>query len=157
MSVQGHYNLLFREEEREMLPYCHEEGIALTPYSPLAGGRLSRLPDGTPTRRLAEDEYAKLKYDSTEAQDRLIVERVAKVAEARGASMTEVALAWLMRRTTAPVVGMTKPSHVEDAVRAVELRLTDDEVAYLEAPYVPHRLVGVMAQTAPTTASDSHV
>lgn len=157
VSVQGHYNLLFREEEREMLPYCHEEGIALTPYSPLAGGRLARRPDASPTRRLAEDEYAKLKYDSTEKEDRLIVERVAEVARERGVSMTEVALAWLLRRTTAPVVGMTKPAHVEDAVRAVDLQLTDDEVAYLEAPYVPHPLVGVMAQNTPTAANTSHV
>lgn len=156
VSVQGHYNLLFREEEREMVPYCQEEGIALTPYSPLASGRLARTP-GEVTKRLREDEYAKGKYGSTEQQDAEIVRRVAKLAARHGVTMTEVSLAWLLRTATAPVVGATKLRHVEGAVAAADLKLTDEEAAYLEEPYVPHRLVGVMAQNTPAAAGLRHV
>lgn len=157
VSVQGHYNLLFREEEQEMIPYCEEEGIAVTPYSALASGRLSRMPSDASTKRAAEDTYAQLKYGSTEAQDTIIVKRVAEVSVAHNVSMTEVALAWLLRHATSPVVGMTKPTHVKDAALACELELTDEEVAYLEEPYVPHRLVGVMAQNTPAAANQKHV
>lgn len=147
VSIQGHYNLLFREEEREMAPYCREENIALTPYSALAGGRLSRKP-GETSKRLEEDGYAKLKYDGTAQQDQVIIGRVVELAEKRGVSMTEVALAWLLEKVASPVVGMTKYRHVEGAVRAVELSLTSEETAYLEEAYIPHRLVGVMARAA---------
>ena len=145
VSIQGHYNLLFREEEREMVPYCQEENIALTPYSALAGGRLSRKP-GETSKRLEEDSYAKLKYDSTAQQDQVIIGRVAELAERYGVTMTEVALAWLLEKVTSPVVGMTKPHHIEGAVKAVELTLMPEEMGYLEEAYVPHGLVGVMAQ-----------
>lgn len=149
VSVQGHYNLIFREEEREMAPCCREEGIALTPYSALAGGRLSKLP-GQTSKRLEADSYAKTKYDATAAQDAVIINRVAELAEKHGVSMTEISLAWLLTKVASPVMGATKPSHIEDAVKAVELALTDAEIAYLEEGYVPHKLVGVMAQnTAP--------
>ena len=139
VSVQGHYNLIFREEEREMIPYCREEGIALTPYSALAGGRLSKLPGGT-SKRLEADTYAKGKYDATAAQDARIIERVAELARVHGVAMTEIALAWLMGKGAIPVAGATKLSHVEGAARATALTLTEEEVAYLEACYMPHPL-----------------
>ena len=156
VSMQGHHTLIFREEEREMLPLCQEEGIALTPYSPLAGGRLSRRP-GESTRRLAEDSYARLKYDLTAEQDQLIIRRVTELAERRGVGMSEIALAWLLTKTTAPVVGATKLEHVDSAAHAVTLRLTPEEISYLEELYLPHRLVGVMAQNTPTNAGERQV
>lgn len=156
ISVQGHYNLLFREEEREMAPYCAEENIAMTPYSALAGGRLSKHP-GETSKRLEEDSYGKLKYDATAEQDSVIIERVAELAENRGVSMTEISLAWLLTKVTAPVAGATKLHHVEGAAKATELVLDKSEMEYLEEPYVPHRLVGVMAQNTPAASSDSHV
>lgn len=144
VSVQGHYNLIFREEEREMAKLCREENIAMTPYSPLAAGRLSRLP-GETTKRLELDAFAKGKYDATEKADGAIIRRVAELAEKYSVSMTEISLAWLLTKATAPVVGMTKPHHVDGAVRAVELQLSEADCRYLEEPYVPHKLVGVMA------------
>ena len=151
VSVQGHYNLIFREEEREMARLCREENIALTPYSALAGGRLSKLP-GETSRRLEEDAYAKGKYDATAAQDARIIERVAELARLHGVSMTEIALAWLIHKGAIPVAGATKLSHVEGAARATEQALTEEEVAYLEACYTPHALVGVMAQNTQEAA-----
>ncbi len=156
VSVQGHYNLIFREEEREMAGLCHADNIAMTPYSALASGRLSRHP-GETSKRLQEDSYAKFKYDSTEAQDAVIIERVAELAERHGVSMTEVSLAWLLTKVTAPVVGATKLHHIEGAAKAVDLQLSDEELAWLEEPYVPHALVGVMAQNTAAAAKESHV
>ncbi|MDO5574541.1 MAG: aldo/keto reductase [bacterium] len=146
ISIQGHYNLIFREEEREMVPFCQEDNIAFTPYSALAGGRLSKHL-GETSKRLEQDAYAKGKYDATAAQDELIIGRVAELAEKRGVTMTEISLAWLLTKVTAPVVGATKSHHIEGAVRATALKLTQEEIAYLEEPYVPHKLVGVMAQS----------
>ena len=157
VSVQGHYNLIFREEEREMVPYCAEKNIALTPYSALASGRLSRLPGEGGTKRAAEDKYAKFKYDATAAQDNVIISRVAEMAENHGVTMTEVSLAWLLSRVTAPVVGATRLSHVDGAVKAVDLKLTAEESAYLEEPYVPHPLAGVMAQNKPAASKEKQV
>ena len=157
ISVQGHYNLIFREEEREMVPYCQEENIALTPYSALASGRLSRLPGEGGTKRAAEDAYAKFKYDATADQDNVIIARVAELANKYGVTMTEVSLAWLLTKVTAPVVGATKPHHVEGAVKAVDLNLSAEEIAYLEEPYVPHPLAGVMAQNKSASANEKHV
>lgn len=145
VSIQGHYNLIFREEEREMARMCREDNIAMTPYSALAGGRLSKRP-GETSKRLMEDSYAKFKYDATAEQDAVIINRVAELADRRGVSMTEIALAWLLTKVSSPVVGATKLSHIEGAAKAVELTLSGDEAAYLEEAYVPHRLVGVMAQ-----------
>ena len=156
ISVQGHYNLIFREEEREMVPYCQEEGIALTPYSALAAGRLSRKP-GETSERLEKDAYAKFKYDASAQQDRIIIERVAEIADRRGVSMTEVSLAWLLTKVASPVVGATKFHHVDGAAKATDLELQEDEIAYLEAPYVPHPLAGVMAQNKPANVRDKHV
>lgn len=157
ISVQGHYNLIFREEEREMVPYCKEENIALTPYSALASGRLSRKPGADDTKRAAEDAYAKFKYDSTAQQDSLIIERVSELAEKHGVTMTEISLAWLLSKVASPIVGATKLSHIEGAARAVDLELTEEETAYLEEPYVPHPLAGVMAQNKRENANQKHV
>ena len=117
----------------------------MTPYSPLASGRLVRDWSET-TKRLEEDSFAKSKYDLTANQDRIIVERVAEIAEKRGMTRIQVALGWLLSKTSAPVVGATKISHIEDAVKAIPIRLTEEEIEYLEEPYIPHKLVGVMAQ-----------
>lgn len=156
ISVQGHYNLLFREEEREMVPYCKEENIALTPYSALAGGRLSRLP-GETTKRMAEDSYAKIKYDNTAAQDEKIIIRVAELARQRDVSMTQISLAWLLSKVTAPVAGATKLHHIEDAAKATNLVLSEEEKAYLEELYIPHKLVGVMAENTKASSNEKHV
>ena len=128
----------------------------MTPYSALAGGRLSRLP-GESSKRLEEDRYAKFKYDATAQQDAVIVRRVAELAERRGVSMTEISLAWLLTKVTAPVVGATKLHHIEGAAKATSLILDDEETAYLEEPYVPHKLVGVMAQNTPVRAGKQQV
>ncbi|MDY5463609.1 aldo/keto reductase [Hornefia butyriciproducens] len=157
ISIQGHYNLIFREEEREMVPYCEEENIALTPYSALASGRLSRKPGDGDTKRAAEDTYAKFKYDATADQDDLIINRVAELAEKHDVSMTEISLAWLLTKVTAPVVGATKLHHIEGAAKAVDMNLTAEEITYLEEPYVPHSLAGVMAQNKPAAAKKKHV
>ena len=145
VSVQGHYNLLFREEEREMAPLCKADGIAMTPYSPLASGRLVK-PRNETSKRLEEDSYAKGKYDATAAQDAVIIDRVAELAEKRGLTRTQVALGWLLSKVTAPVVGATKLRHIEEAVSAVGVQLSDAEKAYLEEMYLPHKLVGVMKE-----------
>ena len=144
ISVQGHYNLIFREEEREMAPYCKEENIAMTPYSALASGRLAKHP-GEISKRLREDTFAKGKYDATEEQDAIIINRVAELAANKGISMTEVSLAWLLEKVTSPIVGATKKHHIDGAVAAINVKLTSEEIAYLEHPYQPHKLVGVMA------------
>lgn len=156
VSVQGHYNLIFREEEREMAKFCLEENIAMTPYSPLAGGRLAKRP-GETSKRLLEDSYAHLKYDATAEQDGIIIDRVAQLADKYGVSMTEISLSWLLTKVSAPVVGTTKLHHIEDAAKAVNLTLTADELAFLEEPYLPHKLVGVMAQNTPASAKEQHV
>ena len=145
ISIQGHYNLIFREEEREMAKLCNEDNIAMTPYSALASGRLAKHP-GEQSKRMQEDSYAKGKYDATEKQDRIIIDRVDELAKKRGVTMTEISLAWLMTKVAAPVVGATKVHHIDGAVKATELELTDEEKAYLEEPYQPHALVGMMAQ-----------
>ncbi len=156
VSVQGHYNLIFREEEREMAKLCREDNIAMTPYSALAGGRLSKAP-GETSKRLQEDDYARLKYDGTAAQDSVIISRVKELADHRGVSMTEISLAWLLTKVTSPVVGATKLSHVDGMVKAVDICLTKEELNYLEEPYIPHKLVGVMAQNTAAQAKEKHV
>ena len=156
VSIQGHYNLIFREEEREMAKLCAEDNIAMTPYSALAGGRLSKAP-GETSKRLEEDSYGKLKYDATAGQDSVIIGRVMELAAKHGVSMTEVSLAWLLQKVTAPVVGATKMRHIEGAAKAVDLILSEEETAYLEEPYVPHALVGVMAQNTLSSAKEKHV
>jgi aryl-alcohol dehydrogenase-like predicted oxidoreductase len=139
VSMQNHYNLIYREEEREMVPLCQDQNIALTPYSPLASGRLIRDASVT-TQRSETDVIQKSKYDSTAAADRFIIVRVAELAEKRGVPRVHIALAWLLQkeRVAAPIVGATKVSHLEDAVGALSVKLSEEEMAYLEEPYVPH-------------------
>jgi aryl-alcohol dehydrogenase-like predicted oxidoreductase len=140
VSMQNHYNLLYREEEREMLPLCADQGVAVIPWSPLARGRLTRDWDAV-TARTETDEFGSTLYVDT---DRAIVEQVAAVAAARGVSRAQVALAWLHRNpvVTAPIVGVTKLAQLDDAVASLEFTLTDDEVRLLEEAYVPHRIAG---------------
>lgn len=145
VSVQNHYNLIFREEEREMAKLCKFDNIAMTPYSALASGRLSRTSEVL-TKRLNEDSYAHLKYDSTAAEDEKIILRVKEIADKYKVSMTQIALSWLLRNVTSPVVGATRLEQVEDMVKAVDLSLNEEDVKYLEELYRPHNLVGVMAQ-----------
>ncbi|MDH3753241.1 MAG: aldo/keto reductase [Acidimicrobiia bacterium] len=142
VSMQNHYNLLNREEEREMMPLCADQGIGVIPWSPLARGRLARDWDET-TERSTTDELGKGLYDIA-ASDRVIVERVGEVAAARGVPRAQVALAWMLSKPfiTAPIVGATKPHHIDDAVAAVDLSLSADEIALLEEPYTPHPVVG---------------
>ncbi|MCL1908401.1 MAG: aldo/keto reductase [Holophagaceae bacterium] len=140
VSMQNHYNLMYREEEREMIPLCKEENIALTPYSPLASGRLVRDWSIT-TKRTENDLVAVRKYGSTVELDRPVYERVAELAEKKGVSKTQIALSWLMHKTTIPIVGATKLSHVEEAT-ASPVALTQKDMEHLEEPYVPHRVVG---------------
>jgi aryl-alcohol dehydrogenase-like predicted oxidoreductase len=139
-SMQNHYNLLYREEEREMLPLCADQGVGVIPWSPLARGRLAR-PWEEETARSLTDEFGRSLYVES---DRVIVERVAEVAKARGVSMAQVALAWLLHHpvVTAPIVGATKPHHLEEAVASLNLHLEGEEVAHLEEPYEPHRVAG---------------
>ena len=144
VSMQNHLNLIYREEEREMLPLCRAEGIGVTPYSPLASGRLTRDWTAASTLRAETDQIAKSKYDATAATDQQIVERVAEIAEKRGVPRLHIALAWLLQKqpVTAPIIGATRIAHLDDAVGALAVKLTTDEVASLEAPYVPHPVVG---------------
>ena len=143
VSMQNHYNLLNREEEREMLPLCAAEGIGVLPWSPLARGRLARA-WGENTERMEKDEVSKKLYDATAEADRRVVDRVGEIAQKRGVPRAQVALAWVLSKpvVTAPIVGATKPHHLEDAVTALSLKLTVDEIAALEEPYVPHPVVG---------------
>ncbi|CAM4227032.1 aldo/keto reductase [Paenibacillus alkaliterrae] len=143
VSMQNHLNLIYREEEREMLPLCKEEKIGVIPYSPLASGRLIR--DWTETTHRSEtDQIQKSKYDATADTDRIVVERVAAIAEKHGVPRIHIALAWLLQKepVTAPIIGATKVSQLEDAAGALSIKLTSEEIAFLEEPYVPHRIVG---------------
>ena len=145
ISVQGHYNLIFREEEREMKKYCDENNIAMTPYSALASGRLAKKPNET-SKRLEEDSYAKGKYDGTKNQDLQIINRVIELSEKKEVSMTEISLSWLMSKVASPIIGATKLHHIDGAIKAVDLILNENEKEYLEELYQPHHLVGVMAE-----------
>lgn len=144
VSMQNHLNLIYREEEREMMPLCRAEGIGSIPYSPLAAGRLTRDWSVDSSKRAETDQVAKNKYDTTADADRLVVEQVAALAQQRGVSRTQIALAWLLQKepVTAPIIGGTKLSHLDEAAGALAVKLTPEEVAALEAPYVPHRIVG---------------
>ena len=144
ISMQNHLNLIYREEEREMLPLCRAEGIGLVPYSPLASGRLTRDWASEQTMRSVTDQIAKSKYDSTAETNQRVIERVAEIAGKLGVPRVHIALAWLLQKqpVTAPIIGATKISHLEDAVGALSVKLTPEDVAYLEEPYVPHHIVG---------------
>jgi len=146
VSMQPHYNLLYREEEREMLPLCQAEGIGVVPWSPLARGRLTRAWESTPsTERGQTDEYGKLIYSQTADADRQVVDRLGEVSEARGITRAQTALAWMLKKpaVTSPIVGATKPAHLEEAVASLSVDLSDAEIEALEAPYVPHPVAGI--------------
>jgi aryl-alcohol dehydrogenase-like predicted oxidoreductase len=146
ISMQNHMNLMYREEEREMISLCAEEGIGMTPWSPLARGRVTRpWAAQADTGRGASDNYSRMLYTKTEEADRLVVDAVEAVAKERGVPMAQVALAWLLQKpaVAAPVVGATKPEQLVDAAEAVSLKLTAEEVARLEAPYIPHAIAGL--------------
>lgn len=143
VTMQNHYNLMYREEEREMLPLCREEGIGVIPWSPLARGRLTRDWDDA-TERMRTDQYGRTLYGATLDADRKVVEAVARLAAERGLPRAQIALAWLLHKPgiTAPIVGASKPGHLEDAVAALSVKLSPEEIAALEAPYAPHAIAG---------------
>lgn len=144
VSMQNHLNLIYREEEREMLPLCRDQGIGVIPYSPLASGRLTRDWATESSLRSETDQIQKMKYDAAAENDHPIVERVAELAQKYEVPRSRIALAWLLQKApiTAPIIGATKLSHLEDAVGALAITLSPEDVAYLEEPYLPHRVVG---------------
>lgn len=145
VSMQNHYNLLYREDERELIPICKQFHVSLTPYSPLAAGRLSRLEWKTDTLRSKTDKVAIAKYDSTQQIDREIVVRVNDIAQKYGVTMTQVALAWQFAKgVTSPIIGATKTQYLDDAVGALKVSLTKDDIAYLEELYIPHVIMGAI-------------
>ena len=144
-AMENHYNLLYREDERELIPICKQMGVSLIPYSPLAAGHLTRPGWNTDTLRSRTDRVAKGKYDSTEEQDMLIVKRVHELATRYGMKMQQIALAWHWAKgVSSPIIGATKSAHMEDAAKALDVKLTAEDIAYLEEPYVPHRIVGAI-------------
>lgn len=145
VSMQNHYNLLYREDERELIPICKQFNVSLTPYSPLAAGRLARSQWHIDTLRSQTDKTAVDKYDSTEKTDMGIVERVSEIAEKHHASMTQIALAWQFAKgITAPIIGATQTKYLDDAVGALQVSLSQDDIDYLQALYIPHRIVGAL-------------
>ncbi len=145
VSMQDHYNPLYREDERELIPICRQMNVALTPYSPLASGRCARPNWEANTMRSKTDVVARGKYDSTEEQDKLIAERIKEVADKYNTSMTAVTFAWHFKKGVAsPIVGATKEKYLDDAVKAFGVPLTDEDVAYIDECYVPHKIVGAL-------------
>ncbi len=145
VSMQNHYNLLYREDERELIPICKQFNVSLTPYSPLAAGRLARSQWHTDTLRSQTDQTAIAKYDGMESADRKIVQRVQELAEKHHVTMTQIALAWQFAKgVTSPIVGATKTQYLDDAVGALSVSLSDDEITYLEELYVAHPIVGAL-------------
>ncbi len=146
VSMQPYYNLLYREEEREMLPLCFEEGVGVIPWSPLARGHLARpWPEQSDTERAKTDQFGKTLYEKTEEEDKRVVDAVTEISKAREISQAQISLAWLLskRAVTAPIVGTTKMKHLEDALASVSIKLSDDEIKSLEEKYVPHPVTGV--------------
>lgn len=145
VSMQDHYNPLYREDERELIPVCRQMNVALTPYSPLAAGRVARANWDADTLRSKTDEVAKGKYDSTEASDKKISERIAELAVKYGTTMSRIAFAWhFVKGVTSPIIGATKAKYLDDAVGAFDVTLTDEDIAYIDEPYVPHKIVGAL-------------
>jgi len=144
VSMQNHYNLLYREEERETIPLCRDQGVGLIPWSPLARGRLARAPEETATKRSQTDRFGSTLYSSMAEADQRVLAAVDALATARTLPHAHIALAWLLQKdaVTAPIVGATKMAHLETAVGALGIQLTSEEVAALEAAYVPHPIVG---------------
>lgn len=149
-AMENHYSLLYREDERELIPICKQMGVTLMPYSPLAAGHLARPTWKSDTLRSRTDRVAMGKYDRTEEQDMAIVRRVHELAEKHGVKMSEIALAWQWAKGVAsPIVGATKPQYLDDAAAALTVKLTEEEAAYLEEPYVPHPVVGAVDHNPP--------
>ena len=144
VSMQDHYNLLYREEEREMLGLCKAEGIGVIPWSPLARGRLARPWQSEQTKRFTSDQFGKTVYSKTEDSDKKVVDRLAELSAKRNTPMATLALAWMLAKPviTSPIVGATKPNHLTDAVAALSVKLTPEEIAALEEPYIPHSTLG---------------
>jgi aryl-alcohol dehydrogenase-like predicted oxidoreductase len=144
VTMQNHYNLLYREEEREMIALCRSEGIGVIPWSPLARGRLARPWHSESTKRFETDQFGKKLYSQTENEDRVVVDRLGEIAERRGVARAQVALAWLLSKPaiTAPIVGATKPHHLQDAIAALSVHLTPEEITSLEEPYTSHPVLG---------------
>lgn len=144
-SMQNHYNLIYREDERELIPVCKQYNVSLTPYSPLAAGRLCRLDWHADTIRSKTDQTAVRKYDTTESQDFEIVKRVNELSNNYQVKMQQVALAWQWSKgVLSPIIGTTKISHIDDAIGALDVKLTDEDIAYLEEPYIPHQIMGAV-------------
>ena len=144
-AMENHYNLLYREDERELIPICKQMGVSLMPYSPLAAGHLTRPEWNTDTLRSKTDRAAMGKYDRTEEQDMEIVRRVAELAKRYGVKMQQIALAWeWVKGIASPIIGATKAAHFDDAAEAFQVKLSEEDIAFLEEPYVPHRIVGAI-------------
>lgn len=145
ISMQNHYNLLYREDERELIPYCIDSGIQLTPYSPLASGRLSRS-SHEQSKRFEEDKITQGKYINTLKEDNRIIDRVGEIADKKGITRVQVALAWLLSHdcVASPLIGATKLSHLEGAIGALDVKLTQEEINYLEEEYIPHKIIGAI-------------
>ncbi|MFL6596065.1 MAG: aldo/keto reductase, partial [Chthoniobacterales bacterium] len=145
VSMQNHYNLIYREEEREMLSLCTEEGIGVLPWSPLARGKLARPWTAAPTERTENDEYGKVLYAKTQEADRAVIDRLTSAANSRGVPQAQLALAWLLHQpsVTAPIIGASKQQHIDDAVAALEVKLTPEQMTQLEKHYVPHPVLGI--------------
>ena len=145
VSMQNHYNLIYREDERELIPICKQQNVALTPYSPLAAGRLSRIEWKTDTMRSKTDKTAVSKYDGTREADSRVVRRVHELSEKHNATMTQIALAWQFAKgVSAPIIGATKAEYFDDAVGALNIRLSSGDIGYLEELYTPHSVVGAL-------------
>jgi aryl-alcohol dehydrogenase-like predicted oxidoreductase len=144
VCMQNHYNLIYREEEREMIPFCRSEGVGLTPWSPLARGRLARPWQAESTKRLETDQFGKTLYSQTEETDHKVIDRLGQLSEKRGVPRAQLALAWMLSKPgiTSPIVGATKSNHLSDAIAAVSLKLTPEEIASIEAPYTAHPVLG---------------
>ncbi|GAA4043712.1 aldo/keto reductase [Parerythrobacter jejuensis] len=151
ISMQNYVNLLYREEEREMLPLCADAGVAVMPWSPLARGKLARPADAESTTRSETDRLQSVLYDRTAEADRKVIDAVEQIAAARGVPMAQIALAWVLHKpeVTSPIIGATKQKHIEDAVAALEVELTAEEISALEAPYIPHQVTGMFDMPVP--------
>ena len=144
-TMENHYNLLYREDERELIPICKQMGVSLMPYSPLAGGHLARATWESDTLRGRTDRVAKGKYDHMEQQDIKIVARVQELAEKYNCKMSQIAIAWhLAKGVASPIIGATKTKYIDDAIGALDIHLTDEDIAYLEEMYVPHPIIGAI-------------
>ena len=149
-AMENHYNLLYREDERELIPICRQMDVSLIPYSPLAAGHLTRPEWTADTLRSKTDRVAMGKYDRTEEQDMQIVARVHELAEKRGVKMQQIALAWQWAKgVVSPIVGATKARYLDDAAGALDVTLNSEEIAFLEEPYLPHRIVGAIDRNPP--------